>query len=140
MTVEEWLRAKTDNIPIGSNILEAVLLDSIDVGLPCVSLGDDLYEVRSDEDMYRSLRYALSSLYYYASGLSGGSARTEKMGDVSVSVSEWNLDWSLRNRWWRLADKIRRELGFEPEEEQEDSGMFDATNMRLRSKKSNFHY
>lgn len=132
MTVENWLRAAIENIPVEENILEWALSTSVDAGFRLVSLSEDFYEVQADEESYRSLRYALSTLYYFASGQNGGSSRTEKVGDVSVSVAAWTLDWSKRNLWIRKADTIRKDLGFEPEEQTSgESGMFDANDPSL---------
>lgn len=131
MTVENWLRAAIENIPVEDNILEWALSTSVDAGLKLVSLDDDYYEIRADEELNKSLQYALSTLYYFASGQNGGSSRTEKVGDVSASVSAWTLDWSKRDLWIRKANAIRKNLGFEPEvETSEQGGMFDATHLR----------
>lgn len=136
MTVENWLRAAIENIPVEDNILEWALSTSVDAGFRLVSLDEDFYEVQADEESYRSLRYALSTLYYFASAQNGGSSRTEKVGDMSVSVAAWTLDWSKRNLWIRKADAIRKTLGFEPEEQTaEEGGAFDASNLRKRNRK-----
>lgn len=131
MTVESWLRAAIENIPVEDNILEWALSTSVDVGLKLVSLNDDYYEVQTDEELYKSLRYALSTLYYYASGQNGGSSRTEKVGDISASASSWTLDWGKRSLWLRRADKIRADLGFPAEDSAaEQGGMFDAGSLQ----------
>lgn len=133
MTVREWLRAAIENIPVEENILEWAMSTSVEVGLKLVSLDADYYEVLADEELNRSLRYALSSLYYYASGQNGGSSRHEQVGDISVTVSSWTLDWTKRNLWLRKADAIRKALGFDPEgTTTEQGGMFDASNLRNR--------
>ena len=136
MTVEEWLRYAIDNIPVEKNILNGVLSSSVDVGLKLVPLDADYYEILADEELNRSLRYALSSLYYYASGQNGGASRHEQVGDISVSVSSWTLDWSKRNLWLRKADTIRKLLGFETEGmTMEQGGVFDASGLRKPSPK-----
>lgn len=136
MTVEEYLRAKLGGFPIEPNVLELAVLSVQEVGLTPISLTDDVNDIWADEDKTKSLKYSLSTLYYSASGYFSGYSRSEQVGDVRASVSNFDINYGNRALWHRLANKLREELGFEPEEELVESSatMFDATSLAKRPK------
>lgn len=136
MTVEMYLRAKLGSFPVAYGVLELAVLSPSEVGLPQISLLDNVEDLWADEQLSKSLKYALSTLYYSASCYFSGSSQSEQVGDVRASISNFTIDWGNRYLWHRLANKLRMELGFEPEEELvEASGtMFDATPLSRRPK------
>lgn len=136
MTVEEYLRAKLGGFPVDINVLSLAVLSPTEVGLTPLSLTDDVAEILADEDLSKSLKYALSTLYYSASGYFTGMKQSEQVGDVRASISSFTIDWGNRYLWHRLANKLREELGFEPEEDlmEANGTMFDATSLARRPK------
>lgn len=139
MTVEEYLVAKIPGYPVTA--LDGVLEDA--AFSPCLAtppllaldLGDDIAEHKDDTEWMRSLRYALSTLYYSISGVFSGGSRSEQVGDVHASLSGFIVTQSDREYYRSLGDKLRKELGYEPEEiAQEQGGMFDATSLRTPDK------
>lgn len=136
MTVEEYLRAKLGGFPVDSNVLSLAVLSPMEVGLKPISLSDEVEDLWADEELSKSLKYALSTLYYSASSYFSGSKQSEQVGDVRASVSSFSIDWGNRSLWHRLANKLREELGFDPEEElgEATGTMFDATPLTRRPK------
>lgn len=135
MTVEKYLVSKIPGYPV--KMLEGVLEDA--AFSPClatppllaVNLDDEIAEHTEDEQWMNSLRYALSTLYYSISGVFSGGSRSEQVGDVRASLSGFIITKSDREYYRGMGDRLRRLLGYEPEEEvQEQGGMFDATNLR----------
>lgn len=132
MTVEAYLRAKLGGFPVNDNVLELAVLSVQEVGLTPISLTDDVNDIWNDEEKAKSLKYALSTLYYSASGYFSGMKQSEQVGDVRASISSFDISYGNRELWHRLADKLREELGFEPEAELVSEGctLFDATDLR----------
>lgn len=135
MTVEKYLVSKIPGYPV--TMLDGVLDDA--AFSPCLAtppllalnLSDDIAEHKDDAEWMKSLRYALSTLYYSISGVFSGGSRSEQVGDVHASLSGFIITQSDREYYRSLGDKLRKELGYEPEEQaQEQGGMFDATSLR----------
>lgn len=134
MTVEEYLRAKLGGFPVDDNVLAMAILSAVEVGLPSISLTDDVETILTDEELTKALKYSLSTLYYSASGYFTGMKQSEQVGDVRVSVSSFNISYANINRWRELADDIRRELGFETENVvTSNAEIFDAAYLRAPS-------
>lgn len=131
------MRAKLGGFPVDDNVLEMAILSAVEVGLPPISLTDDVADILADEEKTRSLKYSLSTLYYSASGYFSGMKQSEQVGDVRVSVSSFEISYSNRELWHRLADRLREELGFETEDALESSGgeLFDASHLRNPSRR-----
>lgn len=98
-----------------------------------LNLDDDISDHLEDAVWMKSLKYALSSLYYSMSGVFSGGSRSEQVGDVRASLSGFTITQSDREYYRSLADKIRGEIGYKTEEVSPDSGgMFDASPLRRR--------
>lgn len=126
------MRAKLGGFPVNDNVLALAVLSVQEVGLTPIALTDNIEDIWSDAEKTKSLKYSLSTLYYSASGYFSGMKQSEQVGDVRASISSFDISYGNRELWHRLADKIREELGFEPEEELSSDGstVFDATSLR----------
>lgn len=138
MTVEAYFKGAMRGFPIDIETMEFAAFSPTEVGLKPLSLSDDVDELMKDEELSKSLKYALSTLYYSASSYFTGYSQSEQVGDVRASISNFTIDFSYARRWWMLANRLRKELGFEPEEELTESSatMFDATPLARRPKGS----
>lgn len=137
MTVREHFEAAIPGYPVQS--LEAVLKSAAfspalaTPPLTALDLDDDIAEHLSDEVWMKSLKYALSTLYYSMSGVFSGGSRSEQVGDVRASLSGFIITQADREYYRAMGDKLRKEAGYEPEEPvQETGGMFDASYLRRR--------
>lgn len=101
--------------------------------LMALDLGDDIAEHLDDDVWMKSLKYALSTLYYSMSGVFSGGSRSEQVGDVKASLSGFIITQADREYYRSMGDKLRKEAGYEPEEPVQDTGgMFDASYLRRR--------
>lgn len=135
MKVEAYLRAQVPGITIDREVLEMSALSPLmakGATLHSISLDADVEDLISDTDGASALKYALSTLYYTVSEGKYGGSRTEKMGDVSVSVSGAELSVTDRERYKAKADALRDETKTRRERELARGGMFDATALRKR--------
>lgn len=134
MTVEAYLRARVPGYPFEVAVLEDAALSPVfakPVRFRALSIKDDVEDNVDDEDFYKSLRYATSTLYYSAAGVFSGGSRSEQVGDVRASLSGFTITQSDREYYRKMGDKLRGELGCEVEQDVTEQGcMFDATNLR----------
>ena len=135
MTVEEWLRAQID-YPFRDEVLvNAAFSPALaePVRLRALSLDELIDDNIDDEFFIRSLKYALSTLYYSAAGMFSGGSRSEQVGDIRASMSGYVITQRDRDHFRKTGDKLRVAVGAAVEEVQPDSGgMFDASNLRKR--------
>lgn len=134
MTVKEYLRAEIPSYPWDDSVIEKAAVSPIFAkpsALMGLELGMDIIEIGRDPELLSALRYSVSTLYYIASGLVSGGSKTEQVGSRRISVSGYIITSSDRERWRKIADRIREELGCEPEvSEIGESGMFDASSRK----------
>lgn len=134
MTVEEKLRATIPGYPFEMVVLKNAVISPIfakPMPLRAISLDDEIEDYFENPNWVRSLKYALSTLYYSASGVFSGGSRSEQIGDVRTSLSGFIITQADREYWRKLADKLRGEIGCEEEEDVADQGgMFDASYLR----------
>lgn len=137
MTVREQFEAAIPGYPVQS--LEAVLKSAAfspalaTPPLLPLNLEDDISEHLDDAVWMKSLKYALSSLYYSMSGVFSGGSRSEQVGDVRASLSGFIITQADREYYRAMGDKLRVELGYEVEKTEQDmGGMFDASHLRRR--------
>lgn len=135
MTVRERFKAKVGNYP--AEILEDVFKDAAyspieaEPQLRAISLDDKIEDYLYDEVWRRSFKYALSTLYYSMSALFSGGSRSEQVGDVHASLSGFSITNDDRNYFREMGDRLRQELGYDPEEDPRgNSGMGDYTYMQ----------
>ncbi|MCM1066392.1 MAG: hypothetical protein NC418_02310 [Muribaculaceae bacterium] len=136
MTVEDWLRGQFQGVgsQIERNVLETAALSPAFARperLRVVSLADDVEDYLDEPEYYNGLIYALSTLYYAMSAAITGGTKSEKRGNRQISIGGYPLTTKDREAFRALGDKLRRQLGAEPDEDVTDSGgMFDASNLR----------
>ena len=91
-----------------------------------------------DAEYRKGLNYSLSTLYYSMSAAITGGTKSEKRGNRQISIGGYPLTTKDREAFRALGDKLRKELGVEPDEEVTDNGgMFDATNFGVISELGN---
>ena len=143
MTVEQWLRGHFHGLgnQIETNVLEVAAISPIEARptkLRVVSLEDTIEDYIEDAEYRKGLNYALSTLYYSMSAAITGGTKSEKRGNRQISIGGYPLTTKDREAFRALGDKLRKELGVEPDEEVTDNGgMFDATNFRIISELGN---
>lgn len=143
MTVEQWLRGHFHGLgnQIETNVLEVAAISPIEARptkLRVVSLEDAIEDYIEDAEYRKGLNYALSTLYYSMSAAITGGTKSEKRGNRQISIGGYPLTTKDREAFRALGDKLRKELGVEPDEEVTDNGgMFDATNFGIISELSN---
>lgn len=136
MTVEEKLRATIPGYPFEMVVLKNAAISPIfakPTPLRAINLDDEIEDNADDDDWVRSLKYALSTLYYSASGVFSGGSRSEQVGDVRTSLSGFIVTQADRDDWRTRARRLRGEIGCEEEEDvTEQGGMFDASYLRRK--------
>lgn len=143
MTVEQWLRGHFHGLgnQIETNVLEVAAISPIEARptkLRVVSLEDTIEDYIEDAEYRKGLNYALSTLYYSMSAAITGGTKSEKRGNRQISIGGYPLTTKDREAFRALGDKLRKELGVEPDEEVADNGgMFDATNFGIISELGN---
>ena len=143
MTVEQWLRGHFHGLgnQIETNVLEVAAISPIEARptkLRVVSLEDTIEYYIEDAEYRKGLNYALSTLYYSMSAAITGGTKSEKRGNRQISIGGYPLTTKDREAFRALGDKLRKELGVEPDEEVTDNGgMFDATNFGIISELGN---
>lgn len=141
MTVENWLRGHFHGIgdQIELNTLEVAAVSPLEAqpeAMTGVSLNDRYEDYAGDAEYTRSLRYALSTLYYAMSSSITGGTKSEKRGNRSISIGGHPLTTADREAFRALGDKLRRQLGCDIEDGEGRSCMFDASPMVRRPAKS----
>ena len=143
MTVEQWLRGHFHGLgnQIETNVLEVAAISPIEARptkLRVVSLEDTIEDYIEDAEYRKGLNYALSTFYYSMSAAITGGTKSEKRGNRQISIGGYPLTTKDREAFRALGDKLRKELGVEPDEEVTDNGgMFDATNFGIISELGN---
>ena len=143
MTVEQWLRGHFHGLgnQIETNVLEVAAISPIEARptkLRVVSLEDTIEDYIEDAEYRKGLNYALSTLYNSMSAAITGGTKSEKRGNRQISIGGYPLTTKDREAFRALGDKLRKELGVEPDEEVTDNGgMFDATNFGIISELGN---
>jgi hypothetical protein len=136
MTVETYLRAKIPGYPFTADVINAAAFSPLfakPTAFEALDPNAEINDIARDEELTRSLKYAISTLYYAVAGVFSGGTTSEQVGDVKVSVSGFEVTQSDRDYYRSLADSLRGELNCEQESNPtEDDGMFDATYLTLR--------
>lgn len=135
MTVREQFESAIPGYPaqsLGAVLKSAAFSPALaQPRLLALDLDDDIADYLDDQEWMTSLKYALSTLYYSMSGVFSGGSRSEQVGDVRASLSGFVITQSDREYYRSMGDKLRKEIGYEPEETvQESGGMFDATDLQ----------
>lgn len=139
MTVESWLKGRFQGISsqIERNVLESAALSPVFAkprAFREVILDDNVRDYIGDQEKMNGLTYALSTLFYSMSAAITGGTRSERRGNRDMTIGGYPLTTADREAFRKEADRLRRELGCEPEENLTDSGgAFDASKLRAKS-------
>lgn len=138
MIVEAYLRARVPGYHLDIEVLEDAAMSPIFAkpeALRPISIYDEILDHADDDGWVKALKYATSTLFYSAAGMFSGGARSEQVGDVHASQSGFIITQSDREYYRKMGDKLRREIGYDPEEPvKEQGGMFDATELRTTNR------
>ena len=137
MKVSEYFGQAVPGYPVQSlgSVMKGAAFSPVlaSPALTPLNLDDDISDHLEDAVWMKSLKYALSSLYYSMSGVFSGGSRSEQVGDVRASLSGFTITQSDRKLFIEKANEIRVKLGYKTEKVLYDSGgMFDASPLRRR--------
>lgn len=131
MTVEEYLRSLVPGLDLQDNVVERCALSPIEVGLEALDMDDDVdSDALSEEDFRRRLDYASSTIYYSVLGVFAGGGYSEQVGDVRASRGGYTITMADRARFKAMGDALRLKWGYEVEDDESSSEMYDASSLR----------
>ena len=130
MNVEEYLRSLVPGLDLQDSVLARAARSPIEVGLERISLDDDEEDYDGDEDFQKRLDYASSTIYYSVLGVFAGGGYSEQVGDVRASRGGYTITMADRARFKSMGDALRLKWGFEVEEDDSSSEMYDATYLK----------
>lgn len=132
MTVEEYLRSLVPGLDLQDSVLARAARSPIEVGLERLSLDEDEEDYDDDEDFQKRLDYASSTIYYSVLGVFAGGGYSEQVGDVRASRGGYTITMADRARFKSMGDALRIKWGWEVEEDESSSEMYDASSLRVR--------
>ncbi len=130
MTVEEYLRSLVPGLDLQDSVLARAARSPIEVGLERISLDDDEEDYDGDEDFQRRLDYASSTIYYSVLGVFAGGGYSEQVGDVRASRGGYTITMADRARFKSMGDALRLKWGYDVEEDDSSSEMYDVSTLR----------
>lgn len=130
MTVEEYLRSLVPGLDLQDNVVARAARSPIEVGLERLEIDDDIDDYDDDDEFQMRLDYASSTIYYSVLGVFAGGGYSEQVGDVRASRGGYTITMADRARFKSMGDALRAKWGFEIEDDESSSEMFDATYLR----------
>lgn len=130
MTVEEYLRSLVPGLDLQDSVIARAARSPIEVGLERLEIDEDIDDFDGDEDFQMRLDYASSTIYYSVLGVFAGGGYSEQVGDVRASRGGYTITMADRARFKGMGDALRLKWGFEVEEDDSSSEMFDAGSLR----------
>lgn len=131
MTVEEYLRSLVPGLDLQDNVVERCALSPTEVGLDALELDEEVDgDTLSDEEFRMRLDYASSTVYYSVLGVFAGGGYSEQVGDVRASRGGYTITMADRARFKSMGDALRLKWGFEVEDDDSSSEMYDASYLR----------
>jgi hypothetical protein len=131
MTVEEYLRSLVPGLDLQDSVVARCALSPVEVDLTALELEDEVDSSSlSDQDFQMRLDYASSTVYYSVLGVFAGGGYSEQVGDVRASRGGYTITMADRARFKAMGDALRRKWGFEVEDDDSSSEMYDATFLR----------
>lgn len=131
MTVEEYLRSLVPGLDLQDSVISRAALSPIEVGLDELEIDDEVdADTMSDDEFRMRLDYASSTIYYSVLGVFAGGGYSEQVGDVRASRGGYTITMADRARFKGMGDALRLKWGFEVEEDDSSSEMFDASYLR----------
>ena len=133
MTVEDYLRSLVPGLDLQDNVVERCALRPVEVDLEPLELGDEVdTDTMSEQDFRMRLDYASSTVYYSVLGVFAGGGYSEQVGDVRASRGGYTITMADRARFKSMGDALRAKWGFDIEEDDSSSEMFDASYLTRR--------
>lgn len=133
MTVEEYLRSLVQGLDLQDSVVERCALSPIEVELEALDMDDDVdADSLSDEEFRKRLDYASSTIYYSVLGVFAGGGYTEQVGDVRASRGGYTITMADRARFKAMGDALRLKWGFDVEEDDSSSEMYDASSLKYQ--------
>lgn len=141
MTVEEFLRSLVPGLDLQDNVVERCALSPIEAvitnpdgtkrNLDPLDLDDEVdSDSMSDDEFRMRLDYASSTIYYSVLGVFAGGGYAEQVGDVRASRGGYTITMADRARFKAMGDALRLKWGFEVEDDESSSEMYDASSLR----------
>lgn len=131
MTVEEYLRSLVPGLDLQDNVVARCALSPIEVGLEPLEVDENIdADVLSDETFRKRLDYASSTIYYSVLGVFAGGGYSEQVGDVRASRGGYTITMADRARFKAMGDALRVKWGYDVEEDESSSEMYDASSLR----------
>lgn len=130
MTVEEYLRSLVPGLDLQDSVIARAARSPIEVQLERLEVDEDIDDYDDDQDFQMRLDYASSTIYYSVLGVFAGGGYSEQVGDVRASRGGYTITMADRARFKGMGDALRLKWGFEVEEDDSSSEMFDASYLR----------
>lgn len=131
MTVEEYLRSLVPGLDLQDNVVERCAMSPVEVDLEPLEVDEDVDgDTLADSDFRMRLDYASSTIYYSVLGVFAGGGYSEQVGDVRASRGGYTITMADRARFKAMGDALRLKWGFDVDEDDSTSEMYDATSMR----------
>ena len=142
MTVEEYLRSLVPGLDLQDNVVARSARSPKEVELEPLPLDEDIDYIIDEEtgdktkredpegEYQKRLDYASSTIFYSVLGVFAGGGYSEQVGDVRDSRGGYIITMADRARFKAMGDALRLKWGFEIEEQDSSSEMFDASSLR----------
>lgn len=131
MTVEEYLRSLVPGLDLQDNVVERCAISPVEVELDPLELDEEVDgDSLAEEDFRMRLDYASSTVYYSVLGVFAGGGYSEQVGDVRASRGGYTITMADRARFKSMGDALRAKWGWEIEDDDSSSEMYDATYLR----------
>ena len=130
MTVEEYLRSLVPGLDLQDTVVARAARSPIEVKLERLEIDEDIDDYDEDEEFQKRLDYASSTIYYSVLGVFAGGGYSEQVGDVRASRGGYTITMADRARFKAMGDALRLKWGFEIEEQDSSSEMYDASSLR----------
>lgn len=130
MTVEEYLRSLVPGLDLQDNVIARAARSPIEVSLERLEIDEDIDDYDDDEEFQMRLDYASSTIYYSVLGVFAGGGYSEQVGDVRASRGGYTITMADRARFKSMGDALRTKWGWQVEDDESSSEMYDATYLR----------
>ena len=133
MTVEGYLRSLVPGLDLQENVVERCALSPVEVGLQPLALDTIVDDTALQSvDFQMRLDYASSTVYYSVLGVFAGGGYSEQVGDVRASRGGYTITMADRARFKSMGDALRQKWGWDIEDEESTSEMYDASSLRYK--------
>ena len=131
MTVEEYLRSLVPGLDLQDNVVERCAISPVEVDLEALGLDEEVDGGSLSEPEFRMrLDYASSTVYYSVLGVFAGGGYSEQVGDVRAARGGYTITMADRARFKGMGDALRLKWGFDVDDNDSTSEMYDASSLR----------